>query len=457
VDQVRVRVMIAVMSVFAVGTGCTFSWQSPRPGGVSSPVETSLPSPSPSVRAASRSPQATSATPPDVEGSLRLIEDQVSLLRGLAPSAEIPLRLLSPADLGAEALEDCARQRAPDALGPEASAMLGLPGAEFNLDSTYTSLATDWATSLTSLYDEASQTITLREPPGFDPTSRLDYITSYLSALRMEVLHTDLAMPCCPIGCASADDADLAVAALVLGDTRLAQEQWVRIYGDREDADQFGNMLDPAGEASLVPAPQYLEDTYGFALSGGRAFVQDLYLSGGWPAVDAAYADPPTSSEQILHPERYPMDGPLPVQAPELGEALGPDWELRQTTGLGEWRTRQMLQVYLSPDEAAEAAGNWGGDVLMTYYNPALDQDILILITRWDNLRQAQDFALAFRKYGEARFGERRPTTQADTWTWVGGYTLLERISDQTLWILAPDKETAESARAGMTFPVPVR
>ncbi len=457
-DHIRVRVIIGFVCILAVGAGCTFSWQGPQMGGVTAPpAETSPPSPSPSAAASDRSPQTTIASPVDVEQSLRLLEDHASLLRGMRPSKEISLQLLSPDDLQAKALEACLAQRTQNALRPETLAMLGLLRGGFESEANYATLAADWAAGVTSLYDQTSQSIALNDPPAFDSSLRLDYLASYVSALRVEVLDVSPSTTCCPIGCASADDAGLAMAAMLIGDTRLTQEQWVRIYGDREDAARMEGLLIAADEVSLFPAPQFLSDTYDFVLSGGRTFIQDLYLSGGWAAVDDAYADPPISTEQILHPERYPEDGPLPVRAPELGGALGPSWELRQTTVLGEWRTRQALQVYLPPEESAEAASDWGGDVLMTFHNALLDDDLLLLITRWDNLRQAQDFALAFRKYGEVRFGERRPTAQADTWTWEGGYTLLERASDQTLWILGPDKTTVEAARSGVTFPVPVR
>jgi hypothetical protein len=456
VDQAHIRVIRGAILILAIGAGCTFTSQGPQTGGVSVvPSETS--SPSTSATATNRTPPTTLAPSPDIDQSLRLLEDHASFLRGLRPSEEIRLQLLSPHDLQAKALEGCLAERTNDAPRPETLAMLGLSESELDADTTYAALAADWAAGVTSLYDQTSRSIALIDPPNLDSRWRLDYLASYLSALRADVLAVGRPTACCPIGCASADDTDLAAAALLLGDTRLTQEQWVRIYGDKEDASQFGSLLDPADEASLFPAPQFIEDTYDFVLSGGRAFVQDLYLSGGWEAVDDAYTEPPLSTEQILHPERYPKDDPLPLQAPDLGDALGEAWELRQMTVLGEWRTRQALQIYLPSDEAAEAAANWGGDVLMTYHSTLLDEDLLLLITRWDTLRQAQDFALAFRKYGEARFGVRRPTAQADTWTWEGGYSLLERASDQTLWIIGPDKATAESARAGVTFPVPVR
>jgi hypothetical protein len=335
--------------------------------------------------------------------------------------------------------------------------MLGLVPGQIDLDSTDATLAADWVARITSRYDGPSGKIELVDQPSLDPAWRLDYVVAYLSALRAEGLNGVHAVTCCPIACVSTDDPGLAFAALSVGDARLIQEQWVRTYGSQADAARLGSLLDPAEEASLFRSPQFVNDDYDFVLRAGRAFVQQLYLAAGWSSVDRAYADPPTSTEQILHPERYPEDDPLPLPVPDLSDALGSAWEQRQTIVLGEWRMRQMLQSFLSPDEAAKAASNWGGDILVAYHNALLDKDLFVLIARWDNLRQAQDFALAFRKYGEARFGERRPTASGDTWTWDGGYSLLERASDQTLWIMAPDRATAETVRAYLEFPVQVR
>jgi hypothetical protein len=446
-----------VAFALAAGAGCTFSWHGPQARDTATvAVESSVPTSSPTAIAASEGD--LSSTPAfDLERQLRQMEEQAELLRGLTLSKRIPLEVVPKEALQAQAIADCTAQSVSEALTPETLTMLGLLGPDDDLTSDEASLAADWAANLTSRYDEPRLQIEVIDPSTLDPGWRLDYVAVYLSALRAQNVGDGASRRCCPMACATAGDAGLASAALSVGDTRLAMEQWVRVYGGAEDVAQFGSLLAPAEEASLFHAPRFLRETYAFLLTGGRAFVQDLYLSGGWPAVDQAYADPPASTEQILHPERYLKDSPFPLQAPDLGAALGRGWQLRQTVVLGEWRMRQTLQVYLPAEEAIEAAGDWGGDVLMIYRNTALDQDLLVLITRWDNLRQAQDFSLAFRKYGEARFGERRPTAHADTWTWDGGFSSLERASDQSLWIIAPDQATADSARTALEFPVPSR
>jgi len=43
--------------------------------------------------------------------------------------------------------------------------------------------------------------------------------------------------------------------------------------------------------------------------------------------VDAAYADVPVSTEQILHPERYPDDRPASVELADFTHLLGDGWE----------------------------------------------------------------------------------------------------------------------------------
>lgn len=456
-NAVRIRVIAVVISALSVG-GCILGWQGRQPRQTHAPsLETPSPSPPPLIPAADGTPESPAVLSLDMDKALRLLEDQVSLLRGLRPSAEIPLQLLPSDDLQAKALESCEAQLTGEALLPETLAMLGLHRREVDLDSILTALTADWAAALTSRYDAQHRRIDLADPPALNPRRKLDYVASYVAALRAENLDAGGPSGCCPIVCASTSDSGLALTALFEGDRQLIQEQWVRIYGSQEDAARFAAVTDPLPRLSLSGAPQTLQETYAFVLAGGRAFVHGLYLSGGWPAVDRAYADPPSSTEQILHPDRYPEDDPLALQAPDLSEALGPTWEARQVGVLGEWWTRQTLQAFLPPDESAEASIDWGGDVLLVYHNTPLDQDLLILITRWDNLRRAQDFALAFRKYGEARFGERRPTEQGDTWTWEGGFSLLERGSDQTLWILAPNQATAEAARAGIVFPTPAR
>jgi len=95
--------------------------------------------------------------------------------------------------------------------------------------------------------------------------------------------------------------------------------------------------------------------------SDGPAFVDDLYERGGWDAVDRAYENPPTSTAQIIHPERYPDDSPRNVT---VADRSGADWE-RLDGADGEARTDRI-------GEASLYAGFWHNGVI-PYRHPFSD------------------------------------------------------------------------------------
>ena len=51
----------------------------------------------------------------------------------------------------------------------------------------------------------------------------------------------------------------------------------------------------------------------------------------------------PVSTEQILHPEKYPPYKPIPVELPDLSSTLGADWVEIERNVMGEWYTYLIL------------------------------------------------------------------------------------------------------------------
>jgi hypothetical protein len=86
-----------------------------------------------------------------------------------------------------------------------------------------------------------------------------------------------------------------------------------------------------------------------FPYMSGMEFAQSLFDRGGWDAIDAAYANPPVSTEQILHPDRYPADQPVTVELPDLQSVLGDGWTELYTNVLGEWYTYLILSQNIDP------------------------------------------------------------------------------------------------------------
>jgi hypothetical protein len=126
----------------------------------------------------------------------------------------------------------------------------------------------------------------------------------------------------------------------------------------------------------------------------GLTFVSALRQAGGWDAVNAAFEQLPASTEQILHPERYPDDRPARVELPDVAAALGDGWSARYTQTLGELGVRILLADGGSESDVASAADGWGGDRLVMAEGPG-DAWAIVWQTAWDNGDQAQQFVEA--------------------------------------------------------------
>jgi hypothetical protein len=100
----------------------------------------------------------------------------------------------------------------------------------------------------------------------------------------------------------------------------------------------------------------------------GTLFVNVLRRRGGWDAVNRAWDQPPTTSEQILHVDKWDAHEPaLKVDAPSFA-ALGAGWTVADEDSEGELGARLAFEEWMTPSAAASASAGWGGDrgVLLT-------------------------------------------------------------------------------------------
>lgn len=83
----------------------------------------------------------------------------------------------------------------------------------------------------------------------------------------------------------------------------------------------------------------------------------------------AVYDQPPASSEQLMHPERYLDydDPPVAITEGRRAGLLGFAHGVEATEVAGEFGIYNALEGALTPREAARAAAGWGGDLLTVY------------------------------------------------------------------------------------------
>jgi hypothetical protein len=94
----------------------------------------------------------------------------------------------------------------------------------------------------------------------------------------------------------------------------------------------------------------------------GTLFIHALRRQGGWAAVNRAWDNPPTTTEQIMHVAKWVAhEVPLAVTAPTFA-ALGTGWKVSDEDSEGELGTRLGYEEWMSEDDAAHASEGWGGD-----------------------------------------------------------------------------------------------
>ncbi|HWC12876.1 MAG TPA: hypothetical protein VG455_16835, partial [Acidimicrobiales bacterium] len=133
------------------------------------------------------------------------------------------------------------------------------------------------------------------------------------------------------------DEAARAFAALVEGDAVRVEERFYESLSAEERraadvaADAIGSLA--------ADLPRVFEVLLAFPYEAGATFVAALAAAGGPERIDAAFANPPSTSEQILHPERF------------LGEEPGKEVAVPVAAGrvvdrgvLGELGLRLLLQ-----------------------------------------------------------------------------------------------------------------
>jgi hypothetical protein len=114
----------------------------------------------------------------------------------------------------------------------------------------------------------------------------------------------------------------------------------------------------------------------------GTRFVNTLRRSGGWDAVDEAWKDLPTTTEQVLHPGKWRAHEPaIAVKAPTFA-ALGAGWRQVDEDSNGELGMRLAFEEWMGAASAAKAAEGWGGDRAVLLRNGAATA--LAMRTRYD-------------------------------------------------------------------------
>jgi len=206
----------------------------------------------------------------------------------------------------------------------------------------------------------------------------------------------------------SAEDARLAQLALFEGDAMLtmlayqAQQAFMplgrRLAMASEQTGDIATFERASGMASEAEAMSALTRArLEFPYASGLNFVGELYRSGGFALVNRVFGHAPTSTEQVLHPERYLAgDTPALVPVPAVPEG----YQAVAAGTVGELLTRLALSACVKTSDAIRAAEGWGGDAFQIVEKDNLGG--LLWATTWDTLEDAEEFESAVRELSAA-------------------------------------------------------
>ena len=353
-----------------------------------------------------------------LDARLAAITPRVALLRGLDWKHEVPAGVRTPAEFvefakGAVAEEY--EEGELDDMG-RSIALFGFVPEDMDLETTMLEML---ESMVGGYYDP--DTATFYMISTFNSGTMADYIMAHELGHALD----DQYFPLNPFLEAAAGNSDQSFAATcVVEGSASAVGNMYLVRGARdgwlEGAMDFSSMLGMLDDIQEVPP--YLIITMTLPYTVGNAFlVRETSVMAGMlkaPAADdlvRAFREPPTSSEQILHPEKYwedeSFDPPLAVEAPDRAAELGAGWRSVHDDTLGEIgcailtmpRVPSALEVSAGGgDWVHEASSGWGGDRYRLYVHDELGA-AMEWFTVWDSDRDAEEFEAALQEVAVPR------------------------------------------------------
>ncbi|MCB2178754.1 hypothetical protein KQH61_05010 [bacterium] len=255
--------------------------------------------------------------------------------------------------------------------------------------------------------------------------------------------------------CIFPSDNCLATLAMIKGEAAFTAYGWAMQDMTEEDRQTIQEATPKYFLIPVISPSTAMQSIHEFPYVQGFTFAESLYQSGGWNTINAIYANPPQTTEQILHPAKY-LQGEVAasVESTDLTGILGGDqsqnWQPIFQGTLGEWNTYLILSAStsnrnrLDTDGAAAAAAGWNGDFAQIFTTPSGSR-VLTIHWKWDTQDDANAFLDGLNYVASNRVGG----LPAE----IAGYTCNQSASETScvvakgqdvIWVLTQDSDLAQ-------------
>jgi hypothetical protein len=369
------------------------------------------------------------------------IERQVEAIRGLKFKTPVDYNVLGRAEIKAVVAGKLAEVYSEQEFTAMSAAFarLGLLPENFPLRQTYIDLLGE---QIAAFYDQHQHKLFMFEDATLDNAQNRIVLAHELTHALAD---QHFALRTLPLEIKNNDDRAVAASALVEGEATLVMSDFMlRNLSLGALKDNLAGALGQSME-QLQKAPRFLRESLIFPYLRGQELCAVLMTQGGYEAVSEAYNNPPSSTAQVLHPEKYlaqPREEPIAVEWPATQmEGRPPSID----NVAGEFAIRILLAETTGDARAAEkAAEGWRGDRYLSYGNG----EALVWKTLWASEAEAAEFFAAQRQAWEKRYAPAAPRSEAQSFSADAPRALrLIHARESVLCIDAPVAATAERLR----------
>ena len=216
-------------------------------------------------------------------------------------------------------------------------------------------------------------------------------------------------------------DAELAAHSVVEGEATIVMIEYnldqsgtgmaiTRLPPLTERMLQDEQDTDAAKYPVLAAAPAVLRENLAFPYIYGAGFVQEVLKQRSWQTLDGCYQHLPSSSAQIMHPEKFLAgEDPVKIQIGPLESALGSGWKRADQDVNGEFGYLMALEQFINKGRATQAVSGWAGDRYALYENKQSGAEVLAQYTTWENPEAAREFFDAYSVRTRLRYKDATP------------------------------------------------
>jgi hypothetical protein len=320
---------------------------------------------------------APAALPPAQAKVIDEIRAQVAELRGLQWKTPLDVAIAPRAEFQQELKRVNDRDRHVDRQtgDGETYKLLKLIPRSLNYDKALEDL---YGSAVVGFYDPKTKKLLISANDGgaLDPASRLTIAHEMDHALTDQHFNFGERTNALDIG--DKQEELQGYIGLLEGDAKVMESLWSAKYltaKERQSLTASGDLT------AFYRSPKYLRDSLLYPYTSGQAWAMRLYQQAkGWRLIDAAYADPPRSTEDVLHLDRYQAKHGSwsPPQLPPL--TAGTDCAAMRSGTFGEFNMIEILDQNLTLTDAATSADGWNGDA----FQVVKCGSALAMVDRWE-------------------------------------------------------------------------